>query len=156
MGDAEHGEFSPDSQRMVISPLSGSLVGETQAVTISPDSMVHKIYGSERTKEQFSCSFGFNETYSHHLDGQELKIAGVDKEGNARIVELSMHRFFVATLFLPQLSSSAEKPHPLIVEYLNPAINNPACLIHHFRLKYHNYTSSNVEKRAWLSAPLEQ
>jgi hypothetical protein len=27
----------------------------------------------------------------------------------------------MATLFLPQSSSRAEKPHPLIVEYLNAA-----------------------------------
>jgi len=121
MGDAEHGEFSPDSQRMVISPLSCSLIGETQTVMVSPGSVVYGIYGSEITNEQFSCSFGFNETYSRHLDGQELKTVGVDRDGNARIIELSTHRFFVATLFLPQLSSSVEKPHPLIVEYLNSA-----------------------------------
>ncbi len=58
---------------------------------------------------------------SHNATNQALKIVGVDDNGNARIVELSDHRFFMATLFLPQSSSSAEKPHPLVVEYLNAA-----------------------------------
>ncbi len=55
------------------------------------------------------------------MNDQDLKIVGVDNRGNARIVELSDHRFFLATLFLPQSSSSAERPHPLIIEYLNAA-----------------------------------
>ncbi|MCK7513630.1 MAG: hypothetical protein MZV70_62820 [Desulfobacterales bacterium] len=37
---------------------------------------------------------------------------GVDREGEARVVELTSHRFFLATLFLPQLASSLEAPHP--------------------------------------------
>ena len=55
------------------------------------------------------------------MNEQDLRIVGVDDNGDARIVELSDHRYFMATLFLPQFSSSAEKPHPLIVEYLNAA-----------------------------------
>jgi CTP synthase (UTP-ammonia lyase) len=30
--------------------------------------------------------------------------------------------FYVATLFLPQISSSPERPHPLIVAYLRAAL----------------------------------
>ena len=51
-----------------------------------------------------------------------LKITGVDVEGEARIVELSDHTFYVATLFLPQVSSKPDRPHPLIVAYLRAAI----------------------------------
>jgi CTP synthase (UTP-ammonia lyase) len=36
-------------------------------------------------------------------------------------MELMNHRFFVATLFLPQLSSSPATPHPLIMAYLRAA-----------------------------------
>jgi CTP synthase (UTP-ammonia lyase) len=38
-----------------------------------------------------------------------------------RAIELPRHRFFVATLFQPQLSSTAEEPHPLILAYLEAA-----------------------------------
>ena len=121
MVNAEHGEASPKSSRPVISPLSCSLIGETQIVYISPDSLAYKIYRKEKAKEQFNCNYGFNETYHKELNRQDLKIVGVDDNGNARIVELSTHRFFMASLFLPQSCSSAENPHPLIVEYLNAA-----------------------------------
>jgi len=44
-----------------------------------------------------------------------------------RIVELSDHRFFLATLFVPQLSASPDLPHPLIVAYLQAARTFQAC-----------------------------
>jgi CTP synthase (UTP-ammonia lyase) len=118
MMDAEHADASPKSSRLVISPLSCSLIGETQIVYISPDTLAYKIYRKEKAKEKFNCNYGLNETYHKEMNEQDLKIVGVDDNGHARIVELSTHRFFMATLFLPQSSSRAEKPHPLIVEYL--------------------------------------
>lgn len=121
MTDAEHGEASSKTSGHVISPLSCALVGEIQIVYISPDTLAFKIYGKEKAKEIFNCQYGFNEVYHKEINQQDLKIVGVDDNGDARIVELSDHRFFMATLFLPQSSSSAEKPHPLIVEYLNAA-----------------------------------
>ena len=50
-----------------------------------------------------------------------MQVVGTDIEGEVRIVELPAHRFFIATLFLPQLTSSVETPHPLIVAYLQAA-----------------------------------
>jgi CTP synthase (UTP-ammonia lyase) len=50
-----------------------------------------------------------------------LQCAGVDQEGEVRVVELMNHRFFVATLFLPQLASTRTRPHPLIKAYLDAA-----------------------------------
>ena len=37
-------------------------------------------------------------------------------------MELSGRPFYVATLFVPQMSSRPEKPHPLIVAYLRAAL----------------------------------
>ncbi len=51
-----------------------------------------------------------------------LEIVGVDTNAEARIVELSNHRFFIATLFLPQLSSTPELTHPLIRAFLKAAL----------------------------------
>ena len=39
----------------------------------------------------------------------------------AGAIESPKHRFFIATLFQPQLSSKPEKPHPIIVEFLRAA-----------------------------------
>ena len=38
-------------------------------------------------------------------------------------VNASGHPFYVATLFLPQVSSKPKSPHPLIVAYLKAALS---------------------------------
>jgi CTP synthase (UTP-ammonia lyase) len=43
------------------------------------------------------------------------------EHGEARAVELYAHPFFVATLFQPQLSSSPDKPHPLVTAFVKAA-----------------------------------
>jgi CTP synthase (UTP-ammonia lyase) len=43
------------------------------------------------------------------------------ENGDVRAIESSKHRFFIATLFQPQLSSEPGKPHPIIVEFLRAA-----------------------------------
>jgi CTP synthase (UTP-ammonia lyase) len=44
-------------------------------------------------------------------------VSGVGDDGEIRIVELPAHRFFVATLFLPQTRSAAGRPHPLLAAF---------------------------------------
>ncbi len=53
-------------------------------------------------------------------------MVGVDSDGEARVLELPDRRFFIATLFVPQLRSSPESPHPLITAYLRAAMRRPA------------------------------
>jgi len=119
--DAEHEETAPAASQLVISKLVCSLVGKTEVVTITPDTLMHQVYGKTEVTEQFACNYGLNPAYREKISRGELKIAGTDSEKEVRAVELSAHRFFVATLFLPQLTSSADNPHPLIVAYLKAA-----------------------------------
>ncbi|MCP4749917.1 MAG: hypothetical protein GY866_03400 [Proteobacteria bacterium] len=121
--DLVHEETAPDNQKPFIDKLSCSLVGETQRINIEPETLASRIYGENSSTEQFNCSYGLNEEYLDHVANWALKITGKDENGEARIVELPNHRFFVATLFLPQLSSSLEAPHPLIVEFVRTAGN---------------------------------
>ncbi len=72
--------------------------------------------------EQFRCNFGLSPNYLPHFSNGPLKVAGVDRGGDVRIVELSGHPFFVATLFLPQLLSQPGDPHPLVLAYLRAAV----------------------------------
>jgi CTP synthase (UTP-ammonia lyase) len=122
ISDAEHEETSPDSTSLVISKLTCSLVGQMQTIQVIPGTLAHQIYGEGDPVEQFRCNYGLNQAYQDKIAKGELKVTGVDSNGEVRIVELSDHRFFIATLFLPQHSSSAERPHPLIVAYLKAAL----------------------------------
>jgi CTP synthase (UTP-ammonia lyase) len=73
--------------------------------------------------EQFSCNYGFNPHFRGQIAEGKLRVSGVGPDEEMRIVELSDHLFYVGTLFLPQNSSRADKPHPLIVEYLRAALD---------------------------------
>jgi CTP synthase (UTP-ammonia lyase) len=122
IADAEHEESSPRSSTLVISRLTCSLVGKTQKIAITPDSIAHRAYRGKEVMEQFFCNYGLNPAFRDQIRKSKLNITGVDPEGEVRIVELSDHPFYVATLFLPQVASSPGTPHPLIATYLEAAI----------------------------------
>jgi len=116
--DAEHEESSPKASRLFISRLACSLVGRTMTITLAPGSWLARIYGRSTVQEQYLCNFGVNPAYIETLRASGLKIAGSDEEGKVRAVELPGHPFFVGTLFLPQLGSTASTPHPLVKAFI--------------------------------------
>lgn len=120
--DAQHAEYDPDASLLFVSELSCTLVGKTMSVRLLPGSHVLDLYGQEEIAEEYYCTFGLNPVYQTVLHEGGLRIVGTDQNGEARIVELPQHRFFVATLFLPQFTSSPEHPHPLISAYLEAAL----------------------------------
>ena len=119
--DAEHEESAPGASTLFISKLACSLVGKTQEIKIAPDSIAHRAYGKQEVMEQFFCNYGLNPVFRNEVNKGKLNITGVDPEGEVRIVELSDHPFYVATLFLPQVASKPESPHPLVLAYLKAA-----------------------------------
>jgi CTP synthase (UTP-ammonia lyase) len=106
---------------LLISKLSCSLVGVTQPIVIQEGTRTHEFYGATAAAEQFRCSYGLAPEYREPFFGSDLRVAAVGPEAEARVVELPRHRFFVATLYLPQLSSAVGNPHPLIVAFLRAA-----------------------------------
>ncbi len=119
--DAEHEESAPGASTLFISRLACSLVGKTQEIKIAPDSIAHRAYGKQGVMEQFFCNYGLNPAFRNEVNKGKLSITGVDPEGEVRIVELTNHPFYVATLFLPQVASKPENPHPLMLAYLKAA-----------------------------------
>jgi CTP synthase (UTP-ammonia lyase) len=119
--DAADAEYDPYASNLLITPLSCSLVGQTMQVEIEPGSRVEAIYGSTSAFEQYYCNFGLNPDYQQRLDDAGLRIVGRDANGEARILTLPKHRFFIATLFVPQLTSSPDHPHPMIRAFFETA-----------------------------------
>jgi CTP synthase (UTP-ammonia lyase) len=120
--DAEHEETAPGAPTLLVSKLACSLVGRTQTIKVIPGSLAHRAYGQEEVTEQLACSYGLNPQFRDQVEKGQLKITGVGLDGEVRVVEVSDHPFYVATLFLPQISSAPESPHPLIVAYLRAAL----------------------------------
>lgn len=121
IADASHQESSPDAHDPLVSALSCSLAGKTETVRIAPGSLAHRIYGRDRAEEQFLCNYGLSPNYREKIEAGGLWITGTDRSGDARLIERTDHPFFIATLFLPQFSSSAANPHPLLIAFLRAA-----------------------------------
>jgi CTP synthase (UTP-ammonia lyase) len=121
--DAEHEETAPTAPTLLVSKLTCSLVGKAQTIKILPGSLLHRAYGRDEVTEQFACSYGFNPQYRYKFEKGRLKVTGVDLDGEVRVVEMSDHPFYVATLFVPQISSEPASPHPLITAYLKAALS---------------------------------
>jgi len=119
--DAGHEESTPNAPILFISKLACSLVGKSQTIKIVPGSLAQRAYAQEEVSEQFVCSYGLNPRFRNKIENGELQITGVDLDGEVRVVELSDHPFFIATLFQPQISSQPASPHPLVIEYLMAA-----------------------------------
>lgn len=119
IADAEHAETAPEASCLVISPLACSLVGTAQTVKLLPGTLAYQAYGQDEVTEQFMCNYGLNPAYRDVISTAGLTVVGLDAVGEVRIVEISAHRFFIATLFLPQLSSGPGRPHS--VAYLQAA-----------------------------------
>jgi CTP synthase (UTP-ammonia lyase) len=122
--DAQHAEYDPYASDLFITELSCSLAGQKMAVKLSGDSRAAQFYARTEIAEEYYCNFGLNPEHQRLLDEGGLRVVGVDGDGEARVLELPDYRFFIATLYVPQLSSSPESPHPLITAYLRAAMQS--------------------------------
>ncbi len=103
---------------LLITQMSCSLIGEQQEINIRSGSLVSQIYEGEKIVENYNCSYSLNEMYRAEFEDSNLQLAGTNKDGDVRIIELPQCRFFVATLFQPPLSHGNSFPHPLVVSFL--------------------------------------
>jgi CTP synthase (UTP-ammonia lyase) len=119
--DAEHAEYDPNASNLFVTPLSCSLAGQTMSIEIKRGSRTSGFYGALAAQERYYCNFGLNPAHQQLIDDGGLRIVGVDRDNEARVLEISEHPFFVATLFVPQARSTPDDPHPLICAFLEAA-----------------------------------
>jgi len=102
--------------------LSCSLAGASERIELQADNIAYQVYGKEETVEKYSCNYSLNPEYQEQISQGKLKVVGRNGEGAVRVIELEGQRFFMASLFLPQMNSTTEKPHPMIMRYLEAAL----------------------------------
>jgi CTP synthase (UTP-ammonia lyase) len=127
--DAEHAEYDPNASRLFITALACSLAGRTLLIDVEPTSLAWRIYGRQRIQERYHCNFGLSAAYRSLLENAGVRTTGVEageeqSRGESRILELPGHPFFIATLFVPQMRSTTETPHPLVGAFLRAAANS--------------------------------
>ncbi len=127
LADADSVENFAETRNPVITPVSCALpnvkpgdpkMSGTDPVHIVAGTRLHAAVGKATLAGEYFCNYAVNEAYEPRFTAAGLKVSGRGNGGETRAVELDGHRFFVATLFQPQLTSSAQEPHPLIVAFL--------------------------------------
>lgn len=96
-----------------------SVFGETGTVALTEGTRVYAVYGRGATREPYRCHYSLNPVYRERMLTHGLVASGVDGDGEIRVVERTDHPFFLATLFVPQLSD--EQPHPVFRGLLHAA-----------------------------------
>jgi CTP synthase (UTP-ammonia lyase) len=129
--DADTAENNSGSKNIVIYPVACAvpnraantpkLSGVVPQIRIRPGSYLQTFYSQEVIQEEFFCNFELNPEYEWCSIEAGFPIAARGPAGEVRAIESPTHRFFIATLFQPQLSSKAEKPHPLIIAFVQAA-----------------------------------
>jgi CTP synthase (UTP-ammonia lyase) len=105
----------------IIAPLACALRETSGQIRLHSGSRVHDIYRRSEIVEGYNCSYGINPRYRALLEDGRLRVTGTDAAGEARVVELIDHSFFIATLFQPERSALNGTTHPLITAYLQAA-----------------------------------
>jgi CTP synthase (UTP-ammonia lyase) len=129
--DADSAENNSGSKNIVISPVACAipsrapgapkLSGTMPEIQVRPGSYLHSFYKKNLVAEEFFCNYEVNPEFEWAIAEAGFPVVARGAQGEVRAIESPKHRFFVATLFQPQLSSQPGKPHPIIVEFLRAA-----------------------------------
>lgn len=96
---------------------------------LSPDSLAHKIYGSDKISERHRHRYEVNMSYEPTLNQAGMKIVGKSPDGLLpEIVERPDHPWFIGVQFHPELKSKPFAPHPLFVSFVKAAIEKSRLL----------------------------
>ena len=126
--DAQHAEYDPHASTLFIARLACSLAGREMELKFESGSRVAEIYGSTSAVEEYYCNFGVDPGKVGLLASSGLRISGSDSEGEVRVIELPNHRFYLGTLFVPQMRSTERQPHPLVTAFVQAVAAAPCQL----------------------------
>jgi CTP synthase (UTP-ammonia lyase) len=97
------------------------LSGPIPEIRLRPGSYLQSFYAQDTAVEEFFCNFEVNPDFEWISMEAGFPIVARGSKGEIRAIESPTHRFFVATLFQPQLSSKPDAPHPLVVAFTQAA-----------------------------------
>jgi CTP synthase (UTP-ammonia lyase) len=134
VADADSAENDPGGKNIVIAPVECRVPSEERsrpalsglgAARPVSDTLLERLCGGAELREEYFCNFETNAGFIPRWEAAGLRIGARGDAGEMRAFELPGRRFFVATLFQPQLSSSYERPHPIIEGYLRACATGP-------------------------------
>lgn len=124
--EAQHAETASAGTTLVVDRLPCSLAAQERVVTPVPGTRMHAICGGHSFPGFHWCNFGLAPSYVEQLVAGGLTIGARAEDAGVEAIELATHRFFIATLFQPQVGSVDGKPlHPLVRAFI-AAVRSPA------------------------------
>jgi CTP synthase (UTP-ammonia lyase) len=133
IADADSAENNSDSKNIVIYPVACAvpnrkgeapkLSGAVPEIRLRPGSYLQSFYGKDKevVTEEFFCNFEVNPEYEWATMEAGFPVVARDANGEIRAIESPTHRFFVATLYQPQLASTEKTPHPVVLAFVQAA-----------------------------------
>jgi CTP synthase (UTP-ammonia lyase) len=133
--DADTAENNSGSKNIIIYPVACAvpdrapnqvkdapkLSGPVPEIRLRPGSYLQSFYMKDTAVEEFFCNFEVNPDFEWICMEAGLPIVARGSQGEIRAIESPTHRFYIATLFQPQLSSQPGKPHPLLMAFVQAA-----------------------------------
>ena len=129
--DADSAENNSGSKNIIITPVACAvpdgdkgapkLSGPIPEIRLRPGSYLQSFYHQDTVTEEFFCNFEVNREYEWAAIEAGFPVVARGPKGEIRAIESPAHRFYVATLFQPQLSSKPGKPHPLVLAFVQAA-----------------------------------
>jgi len=104
---------------------------------LKPGTTSANLYQTNTAKERYYCNFGLQRKHEHSVESAGVTISGIDTPAEARenkvdspgsIFEPRNHPYFFGTLFIPQIVSTKEKPHPIVTGFVAVARIKQAAL----------------------------
>ena len=90
---------------------------------LQPDSLVRKVYGSDKISERHRHRYEVNMKYEPQLKAAGMVVSGKSPDGLLpEIIEIPNHPWFIAVQFHPELKSKPFEPHPLFVSFVKASI----------------------------------
>jgi CTP synthase (UTP-ammonia lyase) len=138
IADADSAEHPTSSKNLIIAPVTCPVQDRQDGIPklsgagklrLKPSCLLAAIYRRTEIEEEYFCNYEVNAAYHEDLEHAGLWLAAFGENDEVRAVELPDRRFFVATLFQPQLSSAKDRPHPVIVEFLAAAAGRRAAVM---------------------------
>lgn len=128
IADATTAEEDPKAKNIVIYPVACAvpnrdknapkLSGKVNQIRLRPGSYLASYYAKETIEEEFFCNYEMNPEFEWMAMEAGFPIVARGSNEECRAIESPAHHFYIATLFQPQLTSTKNKPHPLVTAFV--------------------------------------
>jgi CTP synthase (UTP-ammonia lyase) len=116
---ASHAESDGADESNVVSALACSLMGEERVVSPIPGTRFSALVGDQPFVGMHYCGYGPAPSVAEQLAAGAMVIEATAEDAGVEVLELPANRFFMLSLFQPQIGALAgEPPHPLLREFV--------------------------------------